>query len=81
MRTFVQCFLVTLLALDIFTVGTLAVRGWPTRLVRSGVNWIPERVPMTASDYQILGVILLAHVLCGYLYFPVTTAKKRDWRM
>ena len=44
MRTFVQCFLVTLLALDIFTVGTLAVRGWPTRLVRSGANWIPERI-------------------------------------
>src|SRR5260370_42094743 len=60
MRTFVQCFLVTLLALDIFTVGTLAVRGWPTRLVRSGANWIPERAPMTARDYQNFGRYLIS---------------------
>jgi hypothetical protein len=69
MRTFLQCCLVTLLALDILTFGTLAVRGWPTRLVRSGASWIPERVPLTATDYQIVSVILLAHVVFGYLYF------------
>ena len=38
-----QCWLVTLPAFDIITASTLAVRGWPTRLVRSGANWIPER--------------------------------------
>jgi hypothetical protein len=69
MRTSLQCCVLTLLALDILALGTLAVRGWPTRLVRSGANWIPERVPMTATDYQIVGVIILAHLVCGYFYF------------
>jgi len=69
MRMFSVCGLLTMAALDVVILSWLGFHGWLTRPALTAAGWVYTRQPFTATDFKITIVILLAHLVFGYLYF------------
>jgi hypothetical protein len=69
-RTLLSVFLVALFVVDAIIAVRLATYGWP-RVLRietvDGVTYAESHVlPMSASDWMVLGVYLIVHVVVCY---------------